>query len=50
MELVEGVEEIQNAVQSLKDLEQESRIRNQNQYLEELSSLTGNYFRERIPK
>lgn len=41
MEDIEGVNEIIKVVEKLEDLEQLAIIRTQNQYLDEISSLTG---------
>lgn len=43
LEEVAGVTEIKRTIEKLTDLEQKDRIKTQNQFLEEISSLTGKF-------
>lgn len=43
LENVAGVGEIVKTIEKLTDLEQKDRIRTQNQFLEEIASITGKF-------
>lgn len=44
LENVVGVDDIVKTVEKLTDLEQQDRIKTQNQYLDEIASITGNLY------